>query len=97
MKREEHATILARILAQREDMAVVSEDLTKLSDDYSGMLADTELTKAENETLKKRNQALTEQNMKLFLKVGNVPEQQHEQDQEKRTFESLFDDKGHLK
>jgi len=97
MEREKHAAILAAILSGREDQAIVSDNLTALSDDYAAMLAETALTKAENETLKARNQALTEQNMKLFLKVGNVPEPEPEPEPETRGYESLFDENGHLK
>lgn len=97
MDRNTHAAILAGILSGREDQAVVSDNLTVLSEDYAGVLAELELTKAENATLKTRNQALTEQNMKLFLKVGNVPEPEPEPEPETRTFESLFDTNGKLR
>ena len=97
MDRNTHASLLAAILAGRDDQAAVSDNLTVLSEDYAGMLADLELTKAENANLKNRNQALTEQNMKLFLKVGNVPEPEPELEPETRTFESLFDEKGRLR
>lgn len=98
MKREEHASILASILSGRDDQAIVSDSLTTLSEDYAGMLADLELTRGENESLKKRNDDLTAQNMKLFLKVGNVPEPEAEAETEKkRTYEDLFDEFGHLK
>lgn len=97
MTREEHALILANILAGAGDPAVISEQVTLLSEDYGSVLASSALQAAENATLRQQNQSLIEQNMKLFLKVGAVPEATQEPEEAIPTFESLFDENGNLK
>ena len=71
-----------------------------LSDLYTGFTGKSNevatLSEA-NTTLKSNNEALKEQNMKLFLKVGSEVKAIAKPDrQEKRTYESLFNEKGEL-
>ena len=97
MTREEHARLLADILKNAKDPASVSDALTKLQEDYQATLANAELTSADNASLKQRNDELIQQNMKLFLKVGKVPEEKQQQSDQPKKFEDLFDEKGRLK
>lgn len=71
-----------------------------LSDLYTGFTGKanevTTLTEA-NTKLTANNDALKEQNMKLFLKVGSeVKPITQPENQGKRTYESLFNEKGEL-
>lgn len=71
-----------------------------LSDLYTGFNGKSNevktLTEA-NSTLKTNNEALKEQNMKLFLKVGSEVKAVATPDNPgKRTYESLFNEKGEL-
>jgi hypothetical protein len=97
MTRENHAQILANILAGAGDPAIISEQVTLLSEDYAGLLAQSALMEAESATLRQQNQSLIDQNMKLFLKVGAVPEPEKEPEETIPSFDSLFDENGNLK
>lgn len=71
-----------------------------LSDLYTGFTGKNNeienLTKA-NTTLTTNNEALKEQNMKLFLKVGSeIKQVASNENQGKRTYDSLFNEKGEL-
>lgn len=97
LSREEHARALAKILEQAKNPADVSELLTQIGDSYGTALAEQELSKTEAENMKRRNHELTEQNMKLFLKVGGVPETKPDEPPKKMSFDDLFDEHGKLK
>lgn len=95
MTREAHALILAQLLEAAADKATASGLLTQLSDDYAAALADTALLQGRADALTAENARLVEQNMKLFLKVGNVPEPETKEDEPAGlTFESLYKDLG---
>ncbi len=95
---EEHAAILAEILANPSDTATVSEKLTILSENYGSIVAEKAAADLMVAELTEKNEKLIQQNMELFLKVGNVPESAPpEQGETIPTYDDLFDENGNLK
>lgn len=98
MTREEHATKLATLLEAAADKATTSELLTQLADDYAAQLASAALSDAEVKRLTDENARLVEQNMRLFLKVGEVPENKEPEKPEENptglTFDALYQQLG---
>lgn len=82
---------------RRESLATLSEKASELFD------ANAKFTE-DNKNLTTKNNELQEANMKLFLRVGvipepNVPDNNHGNDSEpkKMTYDDLFDENGGLK
>ena len=82
---------------RREMLASLSDEVSK---DYDSL---TKLT-TDNQNLTNDNELLRQANMKLFLRVGEQKDtsQEHKKDDvsddnKKRNFEDLFDEKGGLK
>lgn len=81
-----------------DETGEIANLLSDLYTGFNGRLNEvTTLTDANN-TLKSNNEALKEQNMKLFLKVGTEvkPVTGTPENTGKRTYDSLFNEKGEL-
>ena len=80
-----------------DETGEIANLLSDLYTGFNGRLNEVANLTEANTTLKSNNEALKEQNMKLFLKVGNevkpVINSEHTQ---KRSYESLFNEKGEL-
>lgn len=105
MEREEFLTAINTI-GTAEDDADRRSALADLSNNISGMFDDVKKAKETNDQLIAENEKLRSANMKLFLQVGeqksseDVKKNNTGLDQSKETkksFESLFDEKGGLK
>lgn len=102
MTRDEHKNIVNQLLGMvtPESQANASNLLTQLTEDYESTLSIFEATATANETLTANNETLRDVNAKLFLKVGHVDTKkttEHtEPDEEKPSFDSLFNEKGEL-
>lgn len=107
MTRDEHKQIIQKMLGfvTPENQANASELLTQLSDDYEQTLTASETLTKNNETLTANNEKLRQVNADLFLKVGTTNKETHSQEQNngngqdeenKLTFEALFNEKGEL-
>lgn len=100
---EEHTKLIQDIRLNLTDEAKVTEALTKLSEDYGATLKTVETEKTTAATLTKTNEDLRKCNMELFLKVGSptpantTKPGQTDTGEQKKSFESLFDEKGKLK
>ena len=99
MKPEEFNAKTQEILSNLTDQAKVSTVLSELIEDYNTVTAETETAKTTAEKLTADNEKLRQANMNLFLKVGETKkEEETEQDEDnKPTFEDLFDENGNLK
>lgn len=108
MTREEHKAIIQKMLGMvtPDNQATASELLTQLSDDYEETLTQYETASTSVQELTAKNETLRDVNAKLFLKVGTTDKETHnqqqnntnvqEQDENKMTFEALFNEKGEL-
>ena len=108
MTRDEHKAIVNQLLtmATPENQAAASDLLTQLTDDYEQTLTSNETLTASNETLTSNNETLRQVNAKLFLRVGETEknmnnhstntEQGNGGNENKMTFEALFNEKGEL-
>lgn len=108
MTREEHKAIIQKMLGMvtPDNQANASELLTQLSDDYEETLTKFETASTSVQELTAKNETLRDVNAKLFLKVGNTDKETHnqqqnnanvqEQDENKLTYEALFNEKGEL-
>ena len=97
MTREAHAVMLATLLEAAADKSTASDLLTQLSDDYAALLATAALADGEVKRLAGENARLVEQNMRLFLKVGEVPDKEPEKPEENPTgltFDGLYQQLG---
>lgn len=99
MKPEEFNAKTQEILTNLTDQAKVSTILTELVEDYNTVTATTETATATSQKLTADNEKLRQANMNLFLKVGETKkEEETKQDEDnKPTFEDLFDENGNLK
>lgn len=84
---------------RRNMLATLSEEVTKDYDTLDTLTSD-------NETLKTEREKLRQANMELFLKVGHVKDPNKtkedetgikENENEKKSFNDLFNEKGDLK
>lgn len=105
MTRDEHKQKITKLMgfASAEHQAAMSEILTELSEDYERVLTDSEGTSARVQELTANNETLRAVNAKLFLKVGEVPNNpptpptpEGDPEPPAITIESLFNDKGEL-
>ena len=105
MTRDEHKQIIQKMLGMvtPENQANASELLTQLSDDYEQTLTASETLTANNATLTANNEKLRQVNADLFLKVGTTNKETHnqnannqQQEENKLTFDGLFNEKGEL-
>ena len=108
MTREEHKAIIQKMLGMvtPDNQATASELLTQLSDDYEEALTQYETASTSVQELTAKNETLRDVNAKLFLKVGTTDKETHnqqqnnanaqEQNENKMTFEALFNEKGEL-
>lgn len=106
MKREDHKKLITEMLGlvNADHQARASELLTTLSDDYETVLTESEGHANRVTELTANNETLRAVNAKLFLKVGEVPNNPpndptpptEDPDKPTITFESLFNDKGEL-
>lgn len=105
---EEFQKVLNDIRSNLDDTAKVTELLESASVDYSEMSKENSVLTTNNEKLIKDNDNLRNVNMDLFLKVGNQrseenqkTENQNQETQEtqdnKLSFDNLFDENGNLK
>lgn len=99
MKPEEFNAKTQEILSNLTDQAKVSTVLSELIEDYNTVTAETETARTTAEKLTADNEKLRQANMNLFLKVGETKkEEETKQDEDnKPTFEDLFDENGNLK
>lgn len=99
MKPEEFNAKTQEILSNLTDQAKVSTVLSELIEDYNTVTAEMETARATAEKLTADNEKLRQANMNLFLKVGETKkEEETKQDEDnKPTFEDLFDENGNLK
>lgn len=99
MKPEEFNAKTKEILSNLTDQAKVSTILSELIEDYNTITAETETARTTAEKLTADNEKLRQANMNLFLKVGETKkEEEIKQDEDnKPTFEDLFDENGNLK
>lgn len=99
MKPEEFNAKTQEILSNLTDQAKVSTVLSELIEDYNTVTAETEIARTTAEKLTADNEKLRQANMNLFLKVGETKkEEETKQDEDnKPTFEDLFDENGNLK
>ena len=101
MEISEHKKLLAKILENSKDPAVVSDLVTQLAEDNTKLVGDLSSTSNNLEKMQADNEQLRAANMKLFLKVGE-PEQTDDtikngkQDNTPK-YEDLFDESGNLK
>lgn len=107
MTREEHNKIIQQMigLVAPDNQATASELLTQLSEDYEETLTNVETATNNVAELTAKNETLRDVNAKLFLKVGttenkNQPPENNkpniQEDEDKMTFEALFNEKGEL-
>ena len=107
MTRNEHKEIVTKMLGMvtPENQATASELLTQLTDDYEKTLTTSETLTADNEKLKADFENMRAVNAKLFLRVGETDKLLHndnqdnannEDDENKLTYEALFNEKGEL-
>lgn len=109
MERTEHKNIINQLMTMvsSEHQADASMLLTQLSDDYEQTLTLSETANASVQELTERNEKLRAVNADLFLKVGTTTQSvtnnnetggqsEDAPQQEKMTFESLFNEKGEL-
>lgn len=99
--RERSKEILARILElSGEEQGETSGLLSELSDGQSELFNDNELMDNTIKSLESKIAELKEQNMELFLKTGTMLNEAEEDlervEDEKPTFEDLFDENGEL-
>lgn len=89
-----------------ENLAEIREMLTQLSDDVSLDYDRQAELQTQNETLLSDNESLRQANMKLFLRVGESKSEAEtvksntgidRAENQKRSFENLFNEKGELK
>lgn len=99
MKPEEFNAKTQEILGNLTDQAKVSTVLSELIEDYNAVIAEMETARTTAEKLTADNEKLRQANMNLFLKVGETKkEEETKQDEDnKPTFEDLFDEDGNLK
>lgn len=101
MTYEEHTELIQQIRTNLEDEGKVSNLLAQLSDDYQETLSNLNDATRTSEELTQANEKLREANLDLFLKVGSKKEEPEnklkEEDEEIKSFDDLFDDKGMLK
>lgn len=99
MKPEEFNAKTQEILGNLTDQAKVSTVLSELIEDYNTVIAEMETARTTAEKLTADNEKLRQANMNLFLKVGETKkEEETKQDEDnKPTFEDLFDEDGNLK
>ena len=102
---EEFQKVLNDIRSNLDDTAKVTELLESISLEYSEMTKENNTLSTNNEKLIKDNDNLRNVNMDLFLKVGNqrseenqkAENQVQETQENKLSFENLFDENGNLK
>ncbi len=102
MKKEEHTAKIMEIKEKTHDMddGAISNLLADLTEDYGVLLSRIDEMNLQNEKLKNDNNNLRDTNMRLFLRVGKTPEPEEPaktEEQQKRTYANLFNDKGDLK
>lgn len=104
MDRAEHASLIQQLngFINPENVAEASELLLKLSDDNENMLTEHETLTNTNKNLTERNDKLLKANGELMLRVGVPKEKATEtktetNNENKLSFDDLFDEKGSLK
>ena len=107
MKREDHKEIIQKMLGMvtPDNQADASKLLTQLSEDYEETLTAFETASTNVQELTSKNETLREVNADLILKVGtskketDVDENNNSDvidEENKMTFEALFNEKGEL-
>lgn len=107
MTRDEHKAAIQELhgMIAPEHVAAASELLTNLSDDYAATLTTSEQATANVTRLTEENDKLLKANGRLFMQVGQTKEETHKQDkpeehkeqeENKLTFEALFNKEGEL-
>ena len=106
MERSEHTNLIHQLngFINPEHVADASEILTRLSEDYETVLTEQETLTNTNNELTERNNRLRDVNGELMLKVG-VPKEQAKEtksqtqtnNENKLSYDDLFDEKGSLK
>lgn len=107
MLKEQYEEILNNITNSLDDQGEVTRLLNDLREDYENQLNDIEKLKNSNEDLISKNENLRSSNMDLFLKLGSKKEENNEPDEkeeiiendenDKKSFDNLFDENGGLK
>lgn len=108
MTRDEHKAAIQSLhgMIASEHVAEASELLTRLSDDYGATLTSSEQAAANVTRLTEENDKLLKANGRLFMQVGQTKQETHKDDkpgndegkeEQKLSFDDLFDEKGELK
>ena len=99
MKPEEFNAKTQEILSNLTDQAKVSTVLSELIEDYNTVTAETETARTTAEKFTAENEKLRQANMNLFHKVWETKKEEETKQYEdnKPTFEDLFDENGNLK
>lgn len=92
-------------MATPEQQANASEILTELSDEFESVLTESENNATKVTELTANNETLRSVNAKLFLRVGETDKATHTEttpatettNENKITFDDLFNEKGDLK
>jgi hypothetical protein len=99
MTLEEHTNLIRDIKENRNDEGKISTLLMQLSEDYTATKATEKATTETITKLEEDKESLRQSNMELFLRVGTPVKDQPQQppQTEKKSFDTLFNDKGGLK
>lgn len=98
MTREEVMNTLTQI-GTCEDEVTRRTLLTSLTDEVTNIYNTNETLTTDNERYRTDNDNLRNANMQLFLRVsgGRVEEHNQNEENEKRSYDDLFNEKGELK
>lgn len=90
-------------LAAPEHQARMSDLLSNLTDEFESILTESENAANRVQELTENNETLRSVNAKLFLKVGTTDRENHNEqpaeqpiEENKITYENLFNEKGEL-
>jgi gamma-glutamyl:cysteine ligase YbdK (ATP-grasp superfamily) len=99
LKPEEFQQKTAEIIANLTDQSKVTSLLTEITEHNTELVAGLATASKEVADKTAYNDKLLKANMDLFLKVGNNKDNtqtQQQQNEEKPSFDALFDNKGNL-
>lgn len=104
MTLDEHTNLIRDIRTNLNDEGKVSELLAQISDGFSTALSERSQMEEQLNNIKTANESLRDANMKLFLRVGKSVAEDDESKEKKKdsenenklSFEKLFNEKGEL-
>jgi len=97
---EEFKELTERILANLDNQATVTTTLAELIEHNTTLAAESKKAVETAEKMTKDNETLRQANLDLFLKVGTEKKEKKEippEEDEKPSFDDLFDEDGELK